>query len=537
MSRKVIALLFVITIVTGCKESNPKPKLVIFISVDQLSQQMFDHYQDLFSGGYKWLIDNGNWFTNLHHEHWDCSTGPGHFVLSSGQHPVKGGVLGNTFYDRDLKRKVYCVEDTLAKIVGKDQAGQSYRRIPTTTLGDWLKAEHPDSKIFSVSVKNRTAILLAGKNPDLAVWYDWKGSFVTSDYYVSENPVWLTQYNENNNLTTYRDSMWTRELTPDIYEKYARVDNFYGEIDRYDNQEYSPIFPIGFDPDLTNEQVFDRLGDGPWLDIETFRLAEIIMKKENLGQDGEPDILFIGLSGTDEIGHHWGPFSQEGMDNQLKIDKYLKRFITIVNKNVGLENVLFILTADHGVLPLPEYLTEYQNLPAGRINRETYNTACETALNKIEKTFGSDLIHRRFNEFYYNINKLTEYNIAKLEIDKILRENIAAVEGIGIIVTKDEILFGDPNDKIIASFQNFTDPHKSPDLVAIPKEYWTFKYPLGATHGVPYDYDSNVPLIIAHEGLRKNLIDKYYGAVDIAPTIAKILDINIPEFVDGKPIF
>lgn len=536
MRNKVISVIFALLILTGCRKEDSKPKLVVFISVDQLGQQMFNHYQDLFTGGYKWLVDNGNWYTNLHFEHWYCATGPGHFVLSSGQHPVKGGVLGNYYYDRDLKRKMYCVEDTLAKIVGKDKKGPSYRIIPTTTLGDWLKEKHPDSKVFSVSGKDRGAIMLAGKNPDLAVWYDWNGDFVTSDYYTSENPEWLTKYNKNANLTQYRDSLWTRELDSAIYNKYTRVDNFYGEIDRYDTKEYSPIFPIGFDSDLTDEQVVDGLGDGPWLDIETLRLAEIILDEENLGMDDTPDILFIGLSGTDVIGHYWGPFSHEGMDNQLKLDKYLQTFIKTVDIKIGLDNVIFVLTADHGVLPLPEYLTEYKNIPAGRIDRKLFTSACETALIEIEKTFGSDLVHRNFDEFFYDIDKLAELNIAKAELDKILKEKISAVEGIGIIITKDEILNGDPNDRLIARFQNFTDPYKSPDLIVLPKKYWTWRYPLGATHGSPYDYDSNIPLIIAYDGSEKKSIDQKCEAVDIAPTIAKILGIKIPDFVDGKPL-
>jgi predicted AlkP superfamily pyrophosphatase or phosphodiesterase len=450
---------------------------------------------------------------------------------------VKGGVLGNYYYDRDLKQEVSCVEDTLSLIVGKDKKGKSYRKITTTALGDWLKEKHPDSKVFSVSAKDRSAILLAGKNPDLAVWYDWEGSFITSDYYTSENPQWLTEFNEENDLARYRDSLWTREFDPSLYDKYTRVDNFYGEVDRYNTQEYSPTFPIGFDSDLTNEQVFDGLGDGPWLDIETFRLAEIIMDEENLGKDDIPDILFIGLSGTDIVGHNWGPFSHEGMDNQLKLDKYLQTFFRTVDNKIGLENVLIVLTADHGVLPLPEYLKEYKNISAGRIDRKSYNSACETALIEIEKTIGSDLVHRNFDEFYYNIDKLAEQNIAKADIDKILKEKISAVEGTGIIITKDEILNGDPNDKIIVRFQNFTDPYKSPDLIVVPKKYWTFRFPLGTTHGAPYDYDSNIPLIIASKGLKKNSIDQNCEAVDIAPTIAKILDIEIPKFVDGKPLF
>ncbi len=537
MRIKVIAVLIALVVLVGCKKEDTKPKLVVFISVDQLSQQMFDHYQELFSGGYKWLIDNGNQYTNLHFEHWYCATGPGHFVLGSGQHPVKGGVLGNYYYDRDSKQKVYCVEDTLSKIVGKDKKGKSYRIIPTTTLGDWLKDKHPDSKVFSVSGKDRGAIMLAGKNPDLAVWYDWNGNFVTSDYYTSENPQWLTQYNKDDNLARYRDSLWTRELDSAIYDKHVRVDNFYGEIDRYDTQEYSPTFPIGFDSDLTNEQVVDRLGDAPWLDIETLRLAEKIMEEENLGKDDTPDILFISLSVTDVVGHHWGPYSHEGMDNQLKIDKYLNTFIETVDTEVGLDNVLFVLTADHGTLPLPEYLTEYKKLDAGRIDRETYYSARDAALNKIEKTYGSDLVRKDFNTFYYDIDKLSEQNIGKAEIDKILKEAISPIEGVGFVITKDEILNGDPNDKMIKRFQNFTDSYKSPDLIVIPKKYWTFRFPLGTTHGYPYDYDTNVPLIIAYEGLEKNTIDEYCGAVDIAPTIAKYLDIEIPDFVDGKSLY
>jgi len=537
MRNWIIAVLFLLIALVGCKKEDPKPKLVVFISIDQLSQQMFDHYQDLFKGGYRWLIDNGNWYKDLNHEIWYCSTGPGHFVLSSGQHPVKGGVLGNYYYDRDSKDMMYCVEDATAKIVGKDKQGKSYRIIPTTTLGDWLKAKNPDSKVFSVSGKDRSAIMLAGKNPDLAIWYDWNGDFVTSDYYTSDNPKWLTQFNENNDLARYGDSLWTRELDSAIYDKYGRIDDFNGEIDRYDTQEYSPTFPIGFDSDLSNEQVVDRLGDTPWLDIETLRLATTIMEEENLGNDDAPDILFIGLSGTDVIGHNWGPFSHEGMDNQLKLDKYLNIFFKKVDTNVGLDNVLFVLTADHGTLPLPEYLTEYKPLDAGRIDRKMYYSARDDALNEIEIIFGSEFVHEDFNKFYYDIDKLSENNIAKEEIDKILKDAISPIKGVGIVITKDEILNGDPNDKMIAKFQNYTDPYKSADLIVLPKKYWTFRYPLGTTHGTPYDYDTNVPLIIAYEGLKKSSIEEYYGAVDIAPTIAKFLDIEIPEFVDGKPLF
>lgn len=536
--KKIFLILLVNLLLTGCNQDDAPPKLVIFISVDQLNEDMFYHYNDLFQSGYKWMVDNGVWFTNMHHEHWYNATGPGHFVLSSGQHPNKGRIIGNYYYDRSLKRKVYCIEDTLAHLVGTEKKGLSYRQIPTTTLGDWLKQKYQNSKIFSVAGKDRAAILLAGKNPDLAVWYDWGGSFVTSDYYTNVYPEWLIKFNSESDLAKYRDSLWVRELETQVYEKYTRIDDFYGEIDTYNSKEYSPVFPIGYDSDLTDEQVLDRLGNGPWLDIETLRLAEVILLEEELGKDSSPDILFIGLSGTDVIGHNYGPFSQEAMDNQLKLDKYLQEFINIVEKEIDLKDVLFVLTSDHGVLPLAEYLSEYKGIPAGRIDRKLYYAARESALQEIELKYGNGLVIKDFDSFYYDLDELKAKDIAKAEIDSILKKYLGKIEGIGFAISKDEILNGDPNDLSMSRLRNFTHAYLSPDFIVIPKKYWTFRYPLGATHGTPYSYDANVPFILTQKGRTIGYIEKQkYATVDIAPTIAKILGLEPPFSIDGKPVF
>ena len=536
--KKRLFILLVFLLLVSCKQDNSPPKLVIFISVDQLSEDMFYHYNDLFQGGYEWLIENGIWFTNMNHEHSYTSTGPGHFVLGSGQHPKKGRILGNYFYDRILERKVYCVEDTLAHIVGKEQKGYSYRQIPTTALGDWLKQKYQDSKVFSVSGKDRAAILLAGKNPDLAVWYDWQGDFVTSDYYTDVNPEWLTQFNQKTDLLQYRDSLWIRELDSTVYEKYARIDNFYGEIDTYNDKKYSPVFPLGFDSDLTDEQVFDRFGNSPWLDKETLQLAETILSEENLGTDSIPDILFIGLSGTDVIGHDYGPFSQEAMDNQLKLDKYLQNFINSVAKKISLKDVLFVLTSDHGVIPLPEYLIQYKEIAAGRIDRSSLKVAYNLINEEITRRFSKELLVRDGRSFYYDLQILKENSIDKSILDDIIKSHLANIQGVGMMLTKDEILNADSTDIIMQRFKNFTDPILSPDLIVVPKKYWTTRFPLGTTHGTPYAYDSNVPFILVQKGRTASSIEEQkHATVDIAPTIAKILGIDPPPYVDGKSVF
>jgi len=540
-------LIFTILLLTSCNTKTKLPKLVVFISVDQLSEDMFNHYSDLYRGGYKWMIDNGVWLTNMHHEHRYTTTGPGHFVLGSGQHPYRGGVIGNYYYHRELGKKVYCIDDTLAKEIETGKKSHSYRQVYSSALGDWLKAEYPESKVYSVSGKDRAAILMGGKNPDLAIWYNWRGKFISSDYYADEYPNWLVQYNGESNFFKYRDTLWTRELDEAIYQKYTRTDYFVGEIDTYDKDVYSPIFPIGFDVnpvengDIDHEgdtYVADHMGDTPWLDYETIQLAKIILQQENLGKDKVPDILFIGLSGTDVIGHNQGPFSHEGMDNQLKIDKYLNGLFQEINDLIGLEEVLFVLTADHGTIPLPEYLTEYKGLNSGRISRDELKEAYDNIKTEITNKFGDKVYVRDGRNFYYDLYILKERNIEKTKLDDIIRKHMDEVQGIGLILTKDEIQNGDPNNKIIRRCKNFLDPVLSPDIIAIPQEYWTTRAPLGATHGTPYSYDSNVPFVIAQKGKTISKIsDAPYATVDIAPTVAKILGVEPLDKVDGKPIF
>ena len=518
----------------SCNNSRPQiPKLVITLVVDQMRPDLLTRFDDLYTGGFRWLMDHGKWYTNTHHEHSYTATGPGHFSIGSGQYPGRVGVIGNSFYDRDLKKEVNCVEDPNAKVVGaKEGIGRSYSRYNTTGLGDWVKSTYPNSKVISIGGKDRTAVFLGGKNPDLTLYFNYAGSFISSDYYVDVLPDWVNDFNENLNAESYKDSLWTKSLSDDVYLKYAREDFYQGEFDDYLSDEYSPVFPIGIDP---KEDPKKFIMARPWFERELLKLAQLAISHESLGEDNDPDLLFIGFSAMDWMIHDFGPHSQEIMDAFIKLDKYLGNFIDYVDEIVGLDNVEFVLTGDHGGLPLPEYVIE-KGGTGGRINREHLKEAFEWIEEEIEERFGDDLYVRSGGNYFLNLEILKKANISPKKIYNVVNKYLTKVEGIEKTIYKDDIISSTDRDKITVRLKNMIHPHKTPEIFPISTSGYIYKNPYGTGHGSPYDYDTHVPLIFARSHYQAKTIDEARATVEIAPTIAKILGVTIPEFCDGKPI-
>ena len=528
--------LFILMVFYLCACSKPKaikPKLVITLVVDQLRPDLLTRYNDLYKGGFRWLIDHGKWFENTHHEHSYTATGPGHFSIGSGQYPSRVGVLGNSFYDRDLKKIVNCVEDPKAKVIGSLKGkARSYARYNTTGLGDWVKNTYPNSKIISIGGKDRTAVMLGGSSPDLALYWNYNGSFISSNYYVDSLPDWVTKFNENLNAQTYSDSLWVKSLDDEVYLKYSREDHYFGEEDSYQNETYSPIFPIGIDK---NDDPKVMLMGRPWFERELLKLSKAAIVHENLGKDQDPDILFLGFSAMDWMIHDYGPYSQEIMDACLKLDNYLGDFVDYVDSEIGLENVMFVLTADHGGLPLPEYLTN-QGEKAGRIKENILSEALEWIDEEIEEKFGKSLYFRNRDRFFINHKLLKKSNAEFSDIYEIIEKYLLRVEGIEKIISKNSILENSEIDKISKRLKNMLHPQKSADIFAIESPNYIYKTPYGTSHGSPYDYDTHVPLIFSQKHFKINSIDSPAATVDIAATIAQILKVEIPSFSDGVPL-
>ncbi len=531
-------LLFTLLIFwSGCRP-DPSPRLVVLISVDHLSYKAFTHYAPLFTGGFKWIRDHGISFTETYHEHGYTATGPGHFVLGSGRYPGPAGIIGNSWYDREKKEKHYCVGDDAAKALTIPSDSRSYRLVDATAIGDWLKATSPESKVYSIAGKDRASVFMGGKNPDLVLWYNWNGAFTTTNYYTDRIPEWLNEFNRRLNIPAYRDSLWTKTLSDDQYLTYAREDYFEGETDNYLNAVYSPVFPIGFDSTYSDEMILNYIGGMPWQERNTLRLGETIVREEKLGQDAAPDLLCIGLSATDWITHDYGPRSQEGMDNLIKIDRYLEHFLKTLDREIGLDNVIVVLTADHGGLELPEFIRETTGERAGRIDGHARDKAVEQAFARIDNRYGNhDFIVPYGLGFYFEADQMGQRNIDRDWINTVIREEMTRVDGIEDVLSRDEILAATPDDTLLMRMKHFTHPEKSPDLWMIQEKNWVYRNPYGTSHGTPYDYDAHVPFLISNPKFRPATIKEHVPSVDIAVTIAEILGVTPDPAVDGMSRF
>ena len=528
--RKIIGLVFLFFFLSSCSTKSSKNKLVVLFVVDHMRPDMLIRFDEIFTGGFRWLIDNGALFTNNFHEHGYTATGPGHFAIATGKHPGPSGVLGNSFYDRNIRKKVNCVQDDNAKPLGGNGRARSYARYNDKAIGDWLKINNSNSKVYSIAGKDRSAVLLGGINPDLAVYYNYENRFITSNYYRQDAPKWLNEFNNNLGLDNYSDSLWNKSLSDEFYLKYSRVDDFFGETDSYNHDSYSPIFPIGFDSDDSpGKNIMGR----PWFERIILDLAIEVITEDSLGFDLEPDLLCVGFSAIDWIIHDYGPFSQETMDAILKLDNYIGKFLLNLENKVGLENIEFILTSDHGGLALPEYRKK-MNLPSGRINREDLNEALQWIDDEISEFYDSGLYFRDWLNYYFDIELLKQENIKPAELTKIIKKYLLRVDGIENIYSKDEILILSDNDKIMNRIKNMIHPQLSPDVFGILSPGYLYRYPYGTSHGTPYDYDSKVPLIFSKKGRQKKKINHKTSTVDIAPTIANLLGISIVDSTDGK---
>lgn len=296
-----------------------RPRLVVFVSVDQMHAEYLDRFASLFEGGLKRVNAEGAVFTNALYRHANSETGPGHAVLLSGRHARDNGIVSNDWYDRLRRRPTNVVDDpAAAPVPGPKGRGASPSHFVGETLGDLLKKASPASRVVGVSMKDRAAILMSGPRADGAYWFEPSvGGFASSTYYGRTLPAWLEAWNAAGHVDALAGTSWTRVL-PDraVYERLAGPDKVHGEMD-----DASNVFPHPLRGPARSPEFYDDLRRSPFIDELTRDVAVEAMKGWDLGTDDATDILAVGFSATDVIGHAFGPDSQEIMDDVVRLDR------------------------------------------------------------------------------------------------------------------------------------------------------------------------------------------------------------------------
>jgi len=453
-------------------------------------------------------------------------------VILSGRHPSHTGIVSDTWYDTTSKKVTFLVEDPKQTALGGQGRGYSPIHLIGNTLGDILKEQSTRSRVVAISLKEREAILMCGHHGDAAYWYEpTHGQFITSTYYMKEAPGWLEEWNRKRVPDSYAGSSWTR-LLPDerLYVKYAGKDAVEGEWDRRDIR-----FPHTIRGTPPESRFYDDLRRTPFADEITMDVTLEALKAHQLGADDATDILAVGLTGTDIVGHTYGVDSQELMDQLLRLDLILKKLFDQIDGTVGLMNTLVVLTSNHGVLPLVEVL-QSKGIDAHRASPADLKAAADQALQAKFPGIDDLIAHYDPPNFYLNDVVIAKHHLLSKDVEETVISGLMSTDLVAAAYTRDQLTSSAKTaDPYLNLYRNSYYPARSPHLLVRLKKYVYLSDRLGGTgHGSPYDYDRHVPIIFMGAGIMPGKYSLTSGPEDIAPTLAHLLGIELPKEPDSR---
>jgi predicted AlkP superfamily pyrophosphatase or phosphodiesterase len=495
-------ILFLLILSVNIKASATEPKLVVGIVVDQMRYDYVDRFWGNFkNNGFKKLINNGYFLKNTHFSYVPTYTGPGHASIFTGTTPSNHGIIANNWYDKNIKKSVYCAGN-----------GEMHT---ICNCGDEMQLFNPSSKVIGISLKDRGAILSAGHSADAAYWMDKHGDWISSSFYMDELPVWLIEHQNKNSVAQYLVGKW----------KYKN--SFSHNLDSLLMTNGGGIIkstPLG------NTILAD--------------LALQVLKNEKLGQSKTTDFLSISFSSTDYIGHQYGPHSDEIVDTYIKLDNEIGKILDYIEQEIGFDNVVIFLTADHGVVSEPHKLQEL-NIPSGYYSNQEMKDELTTHLRDHFNWPVNNILAKEFILNYSNNQVFLNHDFIKENIDvpmkdiqEICAEFLLKNECVKNTYTAYQMHNYEYTHSQHAKIQRGFNRKRSGDVIVDIQPGWISKsYEKGGTtHGSSYNYDTHVPLVFFGGNIKKGKTDRFVNIKDIAPTISSLLGISFPNGCTGNPI-
>ncbi|MDH3887904.1 MAG: alkaline phosphatase family protein [Gammaproteobacteria bacterium] len=549
-------VLIVLAVAVNLASANPQPKLVLQITVDALRGDLPQRFSSVLGdGGFRYLMEQGIDYSAAHYQHANTETIVGHASLATGTVPAAHGMVANVWFDRELDRLVYNIEDPDYHLltVGADVDdkteidptqraarvdGRSPNNILSSTFSDELAIHFAGrSKIFAVSVKDRGAVSLAG-HAGKAFWFSKAGGeFVTSDYYYQQYPDWVKEWNARKPAAAYAGKSWSL--------MHPQAKYLYGDADDRDYETDFPGFGRTFPHAYgnTDDKYFTtKLTLSPAGDELTLDFAKTLLTSEQLGQDDVPDFLAISFSSTDYVGHLFGASSLETEDNIARLDRTLADLFSFIDKEVGLENTLIVLSADHGQPEVPGYLHEM-----GIDNAHYFDTAAldkTPAIMALKKQFGlgEELIEAFYQPYLYlNHDLIRARGLDQAQVEQAVAAELLKFDGVAYAVSSTALRTDNlPDTLMMRSILRNFHPKRSGDIYLVFEPNVFINdfdgLTVAATHGSPWRYDTFVPLIFAGSGLSAATVSRAVTPYDIAPTLAAYLGVKPPSGAIGMPL-
>lgn len=538
---RISVLIFAITLSCfSCSsiktEKVHSPKLVVTIVVDQLKYDYLTQWSDRFSeAGFNKIQREGFSFHNQNYNYMPTNTGPGHATIFTGANPNHNGIIGNSWYVKSVKSKVNCVGDDFFKILNEpDSKGKSPGRLLMDSYSSLYGTKHPESKSVSISLKDRGAILPGGKNSNGTYWLSKKtGEFITSSYYTSILPSWVTEFNTPNKSDIYLKETWETKHPLDSYSNYASDENEFEES----------ILPNGRTSfPYKMSEVFEKHGyEGifysPFGNDILLDFAHEALINEQLGKDSVTDFLNLSFSSTDYVGHNFGPEGVETEDVFIRFDQNLAELIDLLNEEVGEGNYLLVLTSDHGVAKIPNRFTASEEVHY--FNGKALLDSANTIVQSLSSTSDKVRLIENFsnNQLFFNTELIDSLGLDSRSLANELKEKLIDFPGVAHVYSREEMKYSQNLDSMGLFIKEGVNSTRSGDVMVIVKNGWLSDYyeeKGGTDHGSPWDYDTHVPLIFYGWSIKPGSSNNISYPKDIAPTIFHLLGEDNSQNFEGR---
>ena len=508
------------------------PKLILGIVIDQMRYDYLERYYSQFTtNGFRRLIDHGAVMNFARYDYYPTLTGPGHASIYSGAPPSLHGIIGNEWYVKATGKTLNCVGDSSVVGVGTTNSSKgqaSPRNFIGANFADQMRL-HYHSKVIGISMKDRGAILPAGKKPAGAFWFDSSsGNFITSSYYMKELPDWVKNFNAAKQATNFIGSTWSRISEERFYED---PDEAAGEGNL--TGEKKPIFNHTIN---LSKDGYDTIVTSPYGNELLLDFAKAALEGETLGQSSEPDLLCISFSSLDAVGHKFGPYSQEVQDLMLRLDRQLASLFDFVDQKVGLNNVWILLTADHGIAPTPEYASA-QGFQGKRFEEKVFAT---NLVKRLNQQFGEDSYLRETNLYnghlFLNHATLGRKNVPVKIVTDFIREYALESGLFHACYSREQLLDGRAPGYVGKLVLQGYNAERGGDVVLVAKPFviaGTEK--TGTSHGSPFSFDTHIPLLFYGNAFKPGRYDDEFYITDIVPTLCSALQMDEPPGSIGKP--
>lgn len=536
MRRLFTAVLFLLIGFSALAQQGiQRPKLIVGIVVDQMRWDYLYRYYDRYAatGGFKRMLNQGFTCENTLIPYAPTVTACGHSTIYSGSVPAVSGITGNFWWDREQMRSVYCTEDKSVNTVGSNSTAgkQSPRNMLVTTVCDELRlATNFKSKVIGIAIKDRGGILTAGHSANAAYWYDNSvGNWITSTYYMTELPKWVSGFNELKLVDKYYQQGWGLLNPASTYTNSTADEKSY---------EAKALGSNKFPYDSLKKYIgkdYGKITTTPMGNTLTLEFAKAALVAEQLGADNITDFLAVSLSSPDYIGHSYGPNSIESEDGFLRLDKELGNLLDFLDSKVGKGQYTFFLSADHGVAHTPEFMLE-NKLPAGRV----YMNTVVSNLNKAaaEKYKIKNLIVADDNyQLHLDHPSLDSTKVDEEELIDWFVKKLHAEPGIDRAFALEDLNEIPLPATIRKMLNNGYYPRRNGEIQVILKPGYIDAFSsTGTTHGLWNPYDTHIPLLWYGWGIKQGKTNREIYMTDIAPTIAALLHIQEPNGSVGTVI-